>query len=351
MPDSREGTAITEPELTTKGGRTAGAVEATTLAHKPVPGASGAPKPASSSRGSLGIYLASVGLLAISGAVIAAVVMRSEHALDALEPRQALPASASASSRPPSSVSAGAPTSAPSASESASAVIKAEPPPLAPALSASELEAAKAKGSAALALLAGKHPDDPALLKALVLAYAGEKKLPLAMGQAKHLFKVDPSAVKDASVRTVMLQAANSRVDAATPAFALMTTDMGTMGPDLMYELLIAPGVGNRPKEQAKAGLAKAQKETSPALRIALDLKAAKPCERKPLLERAKSEGDARALHYLKPLTSVTGCRAGGFGGIFSSSGKDCFPCMGARTDLREAISAIEQRMSAAPAQ
>jgi tetratricopeptide (TPR) repeat protein len=320
---------------------------------------SGPPQPAFSRRIPLFVFLAPLGLVAISGAVIAAVVMRSEDALDSLEPRVGLAAptssaaahaSASASWSAPWSASASALASSlpvpGSASASTSALIQAEPPPPVVATApAGELAAAKSRGSAALVPLIRKYPSDPALLEAIALAYAKEKNLKQAIEYVRQLFAIAPAAVNNPEIRPVIFRAANSTADASTPAFALMTTDMGTAGPDLMYELLIAPGVGNRPKEQAKAALLKAQKTTSPALRIALQLKTAKPCERKALFASAKAEGDARSLHYLKPLVSTTGCRSG----FFSSTGADCHPCLGPRAELREAISAIEQRISSQP--
>lgn len=315
---------------------------------------SGAPQPAFSRRTPLFVFLAPVGLVAISAAVITAVVMRGEHALDPLETHGGLAAptssaaavastSASASASAAPSALASSPSVPGSASAPASALIQAEPPPVAVATApANELGAAKARGSAALVPLTRKYPGDPAVLEATALAYAKEKNLGKAIEYVRQLFAIAPAAVNNPDIRPVILKAANSTADASTPAFALMTNDMGTAGPDLMYELLIAPGVGNRPKEQAKTALSKAQKTTSPALRIALLLKAAKPCERKALFPQAKSDGDARSLHYLKPLVSTTGCRSG----FFSSTGADCHPCLGPRAELRETISAIEQRMA-----
>jgi len=206
----------------------------------------------------------------------------------------------------------------------------------------------KKKGSAGLLPLLAKYPDDPAVLRAIALAYANEKKLELAIEHTKRLFAIAPAAVNDPKIRMVVLKAANSTEDASAPAFAMMSNDMGLVGPDLMYDLLTAPGVGPRPKEQAKAALAKAYKAASPALRIALDLRAASQCDRKALADRAKTEGDARSLHYLKPLLPTNSCRTGGLGGLFASS-TDCHPCLGNRAEIREAIAGIERRMSAVP--
>ena len=176
------------------------------------------------------------------------------------------------------------------------------------------------------------------MLKALVLAHAASRSYTQAVGSARRLFEVSPDSTADTDVRQVLLMAASGPVDASKMAFETMATSMGARGPDLIYELSIAPGVGKFTKDRANAALKDPEvlKLATPALLIANELRLTPACSRKPLFAKAAREGDARALHYLRPLLATTGC------GFFGRS--DCFGCLGGRTELRAAIDAIEKR-------
>jgi len=77
----------------------------------------------------------------------------------------------------------------------------------------------------------------------------------------------------------------------------------------------------------------------SGALLIALELKAAAPCARKPLFPRARDEGDGRALLYLKALLPTKGC-------VKRRAKVDCYDCLGNRADLKKAVEGIEARLN-----
>ncbi|HVY46373.1 MAG TPA: hypothetical protein VHB21_10865, partial [Minicystis sp.] len=82
--------------------------------------------------------------------------------------------------------------------------------------------------------------------------------------------------------------------------FTVITDKMGTHGPDILYELVTTRG-GSRAAERADALLKDPAivARGTPAMRIAYELRAA-PCEKKPpLFERAKTDGDTRALGQL----------------------------------------------------
>ena len=77
--------------------------------------------------------------------------------------------------------------------------------------------------------------------------------------------------------------------------------------------------------------------KASPAAAVLLDMRAAKNCQAKrDLLDRAKTEGDARMLGVLVPMKEQRGC---GFMGM-----RDCWPCLRKDTALDDTIAAIETK-------
>jgi serine/threonine-protein kinase len=262
-----------------------------------------------------------LGLLGVTAVVLLAVALRSPHTLDALED---------------ATTAAGAPARAGQAVASTGDDEPAAAPTTAPS---AEVDAARAGGLVALGPLAQRFPADPAVLKALMLAHASDKAgYPAALGVARRLFEVDPKATTDDDVRRVLLLAANGAPDVAAQAFDLIAKRMGSTGPDLLFELVTTSTTAKFPKERAAKQLEDpaVRALASPALLIAIDLRAALPCARKPLLPRARDAGDGRSLQYLKLVVPTTGC------GFFRRG--DCYDCFGNRAELKEAIAAIEAR-------
>jgi serine/threonine-protein kinase len=290
-----------------------------------LPEASAPSAPARRSPFPNGALLAGLGTIAIIGAVAIALSLRTPGAIAALE-RAAAGADAAT---PAASASAGGP------SEEAD-----ETPPPPTTASPEELQAARVKGITGLGALAQTYPNDPVVLKALMLAHAADKTgYAPAVAVAKRLFEVDPRAIHDPDAKQVLFMAANGPIDGATAALDVMGSAMASHGPDLLFELLTAPSVGKFPKDRAATLLATpdVQSRATPAPVIANDLRAVSGCKRKALLPRAKEAGDGRSLPYLKPLLATTGC------GFFSRF--DCFSCLGNRADVREAVAAIEKRI------
>jgi hypothetical protein len=277
--------------------------------------------------------LIAVGVMLASALIVGAVLLRSPATLDALEASGGGLVDGNAEAIEPASQ----PTpSAVVASLPERLLDKALGPPRA---STSELDAARAAGPPELESLAQKFPADAAVLKALALAHARDKAgYVAAVSAVRRLVEADERAASDPDVKQVLLLAASGPIDAATAALEAMGEPMGARGADLLYELLLAPSVGKFPKSRATALLAtpEVQARATPALRIAYELRTALPCKRKELLGRARSDGDVRALAYLKPLLATRGC------GLFSRS--DCYACLGTRSDVRAAIAAIEAR-------
>jgi hypothetical protein len=280
------------------------------------------------------------GLAAIAAIVVGATVARGAGTVAEMEAIAATPDGANAG--PPGAQTPGATSGAPGASGSpSSASVAAPAPTTAPP---GELDDARAMGLARLVPLGEKYPRDPAVLKALTLAYAGDSPGSLnAVRTARRLVELQPKAADDEEVRRVFLRAANGAPEATDLALDAMT-HMGPTGLDLLYEIGIAQGIGKYAHEKVAALLTSAEvmKGASPALRIANDLRIAQGCKRKSLLTRARDEGDGRSLPFLKAVQSTSGC------GLFRSS--DCYGCFGARKEVNEAIEAINGRAKATPA-
>ncbi|MEP7125862.1 MAG: serine/threonine-protein kinase [Byssovorax sp.] len=263
-----------------------------------------------------------LGLLGITVVVLLAVAVRSPKTLDALEDV------------------AVASTTGSAGTGAAGIVTNDDDPPPAPTTATpAELDAARAGGLVALGPLAQKFPGDPAVLEALMLAHAADKAGYLAaIGVARRLFEVAPKTTDDEDVRRVLVLAASGPPDVAAQAFDLIATKMGSAGPDLLFELATTATTAKYPKDRATKLLDDpvVRAAASPALLVAIELRAALPCGRKPLLTRARDAGDARSLSYLKQPMATTGC------GFFRRG--DCYECFGNRAELKEAIAAIEAR-------
>ena len=266
-----------------------------------------------------------LGLLGVLGAVILAISLRSPKSIAALENIAAASGTSAARAHP--------------ASAEPDDDDDDDPPPAPPTASSADLDAARAGGLVALGPLAQRFPSDVAVLEALMIAHASDKAgYSAAIGVARRLVEVAPTMTTDADVRRVLLLAANGPPDVAAQAFELLATRMGSAGPDLLFELVTTPSTAKPQKDRAAKQLddPAVRALASPALLVALELRAALPCGRKPLLARARENGDARSLGYLKPMLPTTGC------GFFRRG--DCYDCFANRAELKEAIAAIEGR-------
>jgi serine/threonine-protein kinase len=273
--------------------------------------------------------LAAGGLVLIAGLVITAVSLRNKAALDALE---------DAAQQTPI-VDAGPPdVQAPVEVDTAPA--PAPEPPRPTKASPDELEDARAQGLTALTALAERYSGDPTVHKALLLAQSKDKaNYAQAVRTARKLLDLAPEKATDTDVERVMLMVANGPLDTAEGALELMSSNMGSRGPDLLYELVTAPGIGKYPKDRASALLKDpaVRRLATPALLVANDLRSA-ACGQKEIIARAKTEGDARALGVLKSQLITRGCGR--------RTRRDCLDCIAAQPLVRDAVATIEKRLS-----
>lgn len=259
------------------------------------------------------------GTVGIALMILGAIIARGDGALAALEAAEA----------------AGEDTSTEDASEE-----EAPPADRAPK---DELAEAKAGGPAALEALAQRFPKDPAPLKALLHAHAGQASGQVAaLSAARRLLALSPDAAGDDAVRTLVVAASGGPPEASSAAFDLMANRMGSRGPDLLYELALkSPSLKSR--AMRTLGDQEVQGRATPALRIAYELRMATSCKaRKALLDRAAQAGDQRAGAVLAPLIVSPG-KGCGFLGLSRCPP----PCAAIAADIRKTLAAIEARMDA----
>lgn len=244
--------------------------------------------------------------------VIAAVLL---HLGQRARPREAI-APLPASAEPAPSASA-APLPPASAAPPPPASVASPPPPPAnpgvavgPRASADEVRAATAAGVEGLLALAKRFPGDPAVLEPLVIALgATTEGLARAMAELDTLLGVAPERANDKTLGSLVVKAALSPGEASTRALDLMGSRMGSLGADMLYDLMLT-SVPLRQATRERLDDPRVRKTFSPALAIAFDLRAAKSCEdRLPLLARALEHGDSRTVSALIGMS--TGAKKG----------------------------------------
>jgi len=215
---------------------------------------------------------------------------------------------------------AAVPTDTPAASPSAVAPSKAgptltppTPAPEPPVQRATDDELALAVGTGVDGLLplSEKYPKDPRVLERLVVSFASRATgYADAMTVAKRLIAVAPAFARSEPLGHIVRRAAETPGNASELAYDLMTGPLGSVGPDLLYQLSAADQKGDGRARKLLAA-PEVQALASPALRVALDVRAAAGCEAvAALLPRARSLGDQRSATLLanQAQGSKSGC-------------------------------------------
>jgi serine/threonine-protein kinase len=203
-----------------------------------------------------------------------------------------------------------------------------------------ELSSAEARGPDAVQELTLRFPSDPAVFRAAVRANAAAKRTLDAMKGVDRLIALDPRAVDDAEIGDAVTAAAQGNGEGVEEAVSLLEGPFGTKGADVLFELSTSKGLSSKTAQRINQALSQpdVRAHASPALLVALDLRAATRCEaRKGVLPRAKEIGDARALPLLRPLLAAKGCG-------FLKLG-DCQPCLHRDDSLKTTIASIEERV------
>ena len=131
----------------------------------------------------------------------------------------------------------------------------------------------------------------------------------------QRLLEVEPQAAEDREIKNAIIETLMRIMVSDSPhietIFKIIQDNMGTAGPDLLYELLTTRG-GSRAAKRAEELLRDeaVRSRGSAAMRIAYDLRTARTCEAKAALyERAGEEGDRRALGQLHVLSRECGSK------------------------------------------
>ncbi|MBN1610208.1 MAG: protein kinase [Polyangiaceae bacterium] len=285
----------------------------------------------------LAVALASLVTLALLTAAVAVGFRRHAPRDLALASTHAAP---TASSGPATVEPAPPPRALPEVMpEQAAPLVAASPP--ARLASDEELRAARGSGEKVWQALADRYPDDPRVLRALVMAYASHAGgLGDAMNAAHRLFRVAPEQAERRDMQYLVGRAAETRGEPAARAWKLMVEDMGPSGPDVLYRLIVTkPRLAERARQLLDS--APVRRRVTPALAIAYELKSAPSCAaRLPLLDRAIEEGDGRALSVLAGLSTGTqrGCGR--------NKRKPCSPaCPAQVAQFRGAVARLSQRL------
>jgi hypothetical protein len=188
------------------------------------------------------------------------------------------------------------------------------PPPApvpVPRASDDELAAAALAGVDGLLPLSEKYPKDPRVLERLLVSFASRATgYADAMSVAKRLILVAPEFVRSEALGHIVRRAAETPGNAAGLAYELMSGPLGSVGPDLLYQLSLtdAKADGRARKLLATPEI---QALASPGLRVALDVRAASGCEAVvAILPRARALGDGRTAALLGGFAqgAKTGC-------------------------------------------
>jgi serine/threonine-protein kinase len=201
--------------------------------------------------------------------------------------------------------------------------------------SAEQIEGA-AGDPAALEELDEHFPNDPAVLRELVLAYHDAGRIDDALRTIARRLALEP--ILDPKLLAVVVRgAAYGRGKTADDAFALLEGPMGAQGVDVLLELSHVKVIAIRQRATKSLTNPEIRAHASPQVAILFDMQEATTCEAKrDLLARVAEDGDIRLLPNLKSLKAKRGC---GFLNV-----EDCWPCLHEDRALDEAIDAVSER-------
>lgn len=224
---------------------------------------------------------------------------------------------------------------APSTTGQAQPIGSAEPAPSAAAPAANQ----ERVPSVSIAELEAKPASALSARELVLLAEARSERQLTAANALREKIEADPALAKDGSVTSELTRlAANDRT--APTALAGMAALESPTGADLLYETWTATAQRSDTTELARALLysPELRARTSPALAVALALRAAERCDQyQAILPEALKAGDRRSVHLLAKLTNKRGCGP--------KKTADCYPCLRQHGDeLTATINAVKSR-------
>lgn len=231
----------------------------------------------------------------------------------------------------------------PAASGSAVSSLPLLPAPVDDPKKLGRLERAALGDEAILKELEAKPDTELTFEEAVALAQGlGARELRRARELRAELDR-DPGLVKDPKV-LVELRKFVDNPQTAPEVLAAMARLPGPIGADMLYEVWTGTVARTAATELARTlVLGKdVQAKASPALKAALDLRAAETCEAaKSVLSQATEHGDKRSLHLLTKLNRRFGCGP--------NKRQDCYPCLREGDELERALKAVRNRREPKP--
>jgi threonine synthase len=162
-----------------------------------------------------------------------------------------------------------------------------------------DFSAAQSSGTQALSDLAAKYPKDPRVLKALAQNLGKDPdRTSELLRVLDSLFEQAPDEANDAELSTLVHNAAVVQATSQR-AIEIMRSRMGLHGAEMLFDLMMnEPALRTRARTELET--AEAQRNLSPALKIAYDLFTATSCAaRADLLPEAIKNGDERTVAVL----------------------------------------------------
>ncbi|MDX2052608.1 MAG: hypothetical protein SFV15_09475 [Polyangiaceae bacterium] len=209
-----------------------------------------------------------------------------------------------------------------------------------PAIASALAPASTQAPTASLAALLSKPKRELSIDEAVSLVEASRAKEVSAAQALARDFLRNPELVNVAQPLKRFKQFASAEPTASVAQLAMAKLP-GQVAADLLYEVWTSSAEKNSATTLAQLLLygKEVLPKASPALRVALDLRAAESCEENhAILPRAIEVGDRRSLHLLALLQRKFGCGP--------KRKDDCYPCLRVGSELSDALKAVRGRRS-----
>ena len=217
--------------------------------------------------------------------------------------------------------------------------VSAPRPPVVQKVAEESKPAVEPPGAPTLAELEAKAPGTLSASELISMAQGRAERERLAARALREKVHQSPALLSEKAVQSQLLQSARDP-QTAPEALAALASANTPLGPDLLYEVWTGTPSRTEATELARALLYSDQvrPQASPALSVALQLRAAETCEQyKAALPSALKDGDKRSLHLLAKVVNRRGCGP--------KKAQDCFACLRGDTDeLSATINALKSR-------
>jgi len=205
--------------------------------------------------------------------------------------------------------------------------------------SATQAPAARESSAEALAKLEARPPESLNARELGILADAHAEALRASARAVRSRVEANPALGKDPALQSELLRLADDARTSAESLSAMVALEP-PLGADLLYEVWTRTASRSDATDLARALLysTDVRPKASPALAVALELRAAERCDQyKAILPKALKDGDRRSAHLLLKLNSKRGCGA--------NKRDDCYACLREPSDeLKATINAVKSR-------